>query len=260
MLGLFNNKRAKRNAEKDLKDRTTILKVGNFAVTEAYNQLRTNILFAVSAQDSNIIEFSSSFSGEGKSITSANTAITIAQANAKVLLIDCDLRKPVQHKIFGLKNDKGVSTLIGRMSKAEDTIHKGVIENLDVLTSGPIPPNPSEMIVSKRMQELFEEFSQKYDYIIVDTPPINVVTDALELTKYTSGLVLVVRQGITTYEDIKKSLSSANLIDANIIGVVLNDVRDLKQKYGRYNKYGYYKSYGYESKDEKKLTDVKRKK
>ena len=112
-------------------------------------QLRTNIVFAMSVRNTSVIEISSSYPGEGKSITSANVAIAMAQTGAKVLLIDCDLRKSVQHKIFKVENKLGLSSILGKMATFEDCVHKKVTKNLDLISSGPIPPNPSELIASQ---------------------------------------------------------------------------------------------------------------
>ena len=251
MFELFTNKKKKKQLSKESGiERVTIQNINNFAVTEGYKQLRTNLMFLMGANDSNIIEFSSSFAGEGKSVTSANSAIAIAQASQNVLLIDCDLRKPVQHKVFGLKNEMGLSTILGKMSTFENTVNKKAVPNLDVITSGPIPPNPSELFASEKMKKFLETVSQQYDYVVLDTPPINLVTDALELSKYSGGLVLVVRHGVTTYDDIKRSLGAANFVDVNVLGVVLNGVQDAKLAYKKgYKKYGYgkygYSRYGY---------------
>ena len=224
-------------------ERATILDVKDFQVVESYKQLRTNIMFAMSAKDTHVVGLSSSLPGEGKSVTSANIAIATAQTGAKVVLIDCDLRKPVQHKIFGLENKKGLSSVLGRMAKIDDVINKDVTENMDVISSGPMPPNPSELIASKNMEEFVKEVAKRYDYVIIDTPPINVVTDALELAKYTGGLVVVTRQGITTYEDVKRTIHSAKLIEVPILGLVVNGVKESK-----FSGYGYKRRYGYKYK------------
>ncbi len=264
----FITKKKKKLAVQNDNKRTTILDIKNFNVSEAYKQLRTNLIFTLSARESNIIEFSSSFPGEGKSITAANTAITISQASSKVLLIDCDMRKPVQHKIFNLKNDVGISTVLGKMTKFEETVHKNVVNNLDVLTCGPIPPNPSELITSKKMQGFLEEISSKYEYIVLDTPPINTVTDAMVLSKYCAGLVLVVRHGVASYDDVKRTLTAVKMLDTDVIGFVLNGVEDSKfsgRKYGGYGKkYGYsyrnHYGYGYDYAEQENFGNVSSKK
>lgn len=228
----------------DDSERRTILGMSNFQVIESYKQLRTNIMFAMSVKDINVVELSSSFPGEGKSATSANVAIAMAQTGVKVLLVDCDLRKSTQHRIFSVENKLGLSSVLGKMSSFEDVVHRGVIENLDLITSGPLPPNPSELIASNHMKNFMEKVKDEYDYVIVDTPPINIVSDALELSKYTGGLVLITRQGTTTYDDIRASLNSAKFLDVNILGLVINDIKDNKfNSYTKYGKYGRYEKY-----------------
>ena len=131
------------------------------------------------------------------------------------------------------------------MSSFEDVVHRNIIENLDLITSGPVPPNPSELIASNHMKDFMEKVQDQYDYVIVDTPPINIVSDALELSKYIGGLVLVTRQGTTTYDDIKASLNSAKFLDVNILGLVINGIKENKfngyTKYGKYGRYGKYR-------------------
>ena len=226
-------------------ERTTILGIKNFQVIESYKQLRTNVMFAMSAKDVNVVEFSSSFPGEGKSITSANMAIAMAQTGAKVLLIDCDLRKSVQHKVFKVSNKVGLSSILGKMATLEDVVHKSVAENLDLITGGPVPPNPSELIASKHMEEFIGKVKEVYDYVIIDCmPSLGMVTLNLELSQYTGGLVLVTRQGITTYDDVKSSLQSAKFLNVNILGLIINGVKEEKfRSYGKYGKYGKYKKY-----------------
>ncbi len=216
-----------------------------FSVTEAYNMLRTNLHFTLSTQDSNAFVVSSPLSGDGKSTTAANIAITLAQTNAKVLLVDCDLRRPVQHKMFDLDNKKGLSSVLTGQS-FNDNVHKKVYQTLDVLTSGPMPPNPSELLGSKNMEKFITSIKDLYDYVILDTSPINVVTDAMLLSKVTTGIMLVVRQNVSTYDEIDRAIESINFVEGNILGVVINSVEENNTKYGR--KYGYaYKSNPYDT-------------
>ncbi len=213
-----------------------------FSVTEAYNMLRTNLNFTLSTHENNVFVISSPLSGDGKSTTAANIAITIAQTKAKILLIDCDLRRPNQHRLFNIKNEKGLSSVLTG-ENFDLTVNKNVYENLDVLTSGPIPPNPSELLDSNNMNKFLEQVKENYDYVILDTSPINVVTDALLLSKSSAGIMLVVRQGISTYDEIERAIESINFVDGTILGVVINSVEDGNTKYGKYGKYG--RKYGY---------------
>lgn len=236
-----------------------------FYITEAYKAMRTNVLFSLATTDKKIIAVSSSSPGEGKSTTAANLAISLSEMNHKVLLIDADMRKPVQHKNFNLKNKNGLSSAISKMDKLENCISKNVTDSLDVLTSGPKPPNPSELLASAQMKEFLEKLSETYDYIIVDTPPINVVSDVLGLSSSISGIVLVLNYGHTTFEDTDNVLNKLKLADINMLGFVLNNI-DTKHHVGSYYNYKYkskyysYSGYGYgesskiEADDKSKVT------
>lgn len=219
-----------------------------FHIIESYKSIRTNLSFALSTVEKKTFVVSSANPGEGKSTTSANIAIAIAQSGSHVLLIDADMRKSVQHKIFELVNKKGLSTAVSKMHTPDECIQKNVMENLDVMTAGPIPPNPSELLASEMMEQMLNELSEKYDTILIDTPPINVVTDAMELAKSISGIVLVVRYGRTADEDVDNVFKRVELANMNLLGFILNGVRSKHSgyysKYGK-GKYYYKKGYGY---------------
>ena len=220
-----------------------------FNVVESYKSIRTNVSFALSTVDKKIFAVSSSSPGEGKSTPSATIAIALAQGGNKVLLIDADMRKSVQHKIFDLKNKKGLSSAISKMNSLEDCIQKNVMENLDVITAGPIPPNPSELLSSEKMGEILETLSQEYSIILIDTPPVNVVTDAMELAKYISGIVVVLRYGKTTNEDVDSTIKKIEFAQMNLFGFIMNGVKNRRSgyysKYKYKNMYYYKKGYGY---------------
>ena len=243
----------KRSAGGRTKRRTLMDENIAFPVTEAYKNLRTNISFALSTKKNKMFVVSSALAAEGKSTVAANIAITFAQNSNKVLLVDGDLRKPVQHRIFNVKNEKGISTLISGTDQPEDAVHMNVIDNLDIITSGPIPPNPSEMLGSDSMKELLKELSSQYDYIIIDTPPINIVTDALTLFDTIAGVLLVAKHAQSTYDAIEEAIESIKMADGSVLGIILNNVEMTGGKYGgkysykyRYGyKYGYKYGYGY---------------
>lgn len=214
-------------------------------ISETYRAIRTNIQFAGAGKHLKYIAFTSSVPGEGKSTTISNLALTMAQDGKKVLLIDNDLRKPRQHKVFGLLN-KGLTNIIAMGLTFDEVVNKDVFPNLDVLTSGPIPPNPSEILGSEKMNDILKEVGEKYDYILLDLPPILAVTDAAIVGHMADGIVLVVRSGITITapEEAKKRLEAGH---ANILGVVLNGVPTEKKGYG----YGYYYYDYYDENNEK---------
>lgn len=262
-------KRKKKYNEFDTNERTTLLNDDiPFYVTESYKAMRTNLIFSLSTSDKKIVAVSSPMPGEGKSTTAANLAIALAQTDSKVLLIDGDLRKPVQHKTFNTSNKNGLSNILGKMKKLDECICKTSLSNLDLLTSGPKPPNPSELLASSQTEKLLGEVSEKYDYIIIDTPPVNVVSDTLGLNKYIAGIILVLRYGATTYDDISESMKNMELSDSKIMGFVLNDITKKENSYHNYkykykDKYGYKSGYGYTSivsdyDDEKNKKDDKK--
>lgn len=221
-----------------------------FFIVESYKSIRTNVTFALSTFEKKIFAVSSANPGDGKSTTSANIAIAMAQSGSKVLLIDADMRKSVQHKIFGIKNKKGLSSAVSKMSSLEDCIQKNVMENLDILTAGPIPPNPSELLASEQMTAILNELSEKYAVIIIDTPPVNVVTDAMELAKNISGIIMVVRYAATTDEDLAAAYKKIEFAQMNLLGFIVNSIKHKHHggyysKYKYSGKYYYKKGYGY---------------
>lgn len=224
-----------------------------FRIEEAYKTIRANIMFSVIKKGCKIIVVSSSTPNEGKTTTTVNLAVTIAQADQRVLLIDGDLRKPKIHQYFSFSNAPGLTNYLGasisgkRKADLFSVIHPTEYENLSVLCSGSIPPNPAELLGSELMSEFLNDISSDYDYIIIDTPPINVVSDSLPVIRESDGVVLVVRQNQTTHPDLQKTLSALEFIDAKILGFVVNFAESKASKYGgKYSyKYGYSYGYGY---------------
>ena len=156
------------------------------------------------------------------------------------------MRKSMQHKIFGLKNKKGLSTAISKMNNVEDCIQKSSVKNLDVMTAGPMPPNPSELLASKNMGELIEKLSEQYDHIIIDTAPVNIVTDAMELSNKVSGIVMVLRYAKTTNDDIDNVIKKMDFAQINVLGFIINGIKIKRsRKYYLGGSYYYRKGYGY---------------
>lgn len=207
-------------------------------ISEAYRTLRTNIQFSKSDGDLKVLMFTSAGPGEGKSTTAANTAVAIAQAGQRVIIVDCDLRKPVQHKIFGQRNQGVTNILVERLSMQE-FIKPTAIENLWVLTSGPIPPNPSELLGTKRMAELLEELKGQFDYVIVDAPPAVAVTDASVLASKVDGICLILYSGQVRPEMAQKAKDLLTKANGHIVGVILNRV-EIEEEHAYY--YYYYGS------------------
>lgn len=203
--------------------------------TEAYKSLRTNIQYSSFDDEYKTIVVTSSEPGEGKSTTSGNLALVLAQGESNVLLIDCDMRKPTLHKKFAISNTSGLSDLLQCKSKMNlEKISYKYNNNLTIITSGKIPPNPSEMLASKAMSNFLEEMKSKFDYIILDTPPIHAVTDSQILARKVDGVLLVVRANKTKKDSVNNSINSIKNIKANFIGVVLNGVDSSDNKYYQY--------------------------
>lgn len=200
---------------------------------ESYRTLRTNLQYSSFDEEYKVIVVTSAEPGEGKSITVGNLALSIAQSDKKVIIIDCDLRKPSIHKKFGLSNSEGLSdVLMGNKNIAE--VGQRYSSNLTVLTSGKIPPNPSEMLGSKAMKALIEALKKVFDYVILDTPPVQAVTDAQILSTRADGTLLVVMSERTKRDSVVNSINLLKKVNANIIGTVLNGVDTKKNNYYYY--------------------------
>ena len=217
-----------------------------FRVAEAYKMIRTNLLFTLANANSKIVVFSSAEPSAGKSTLSSNLAIVMAQTGAKVLLIDADMRKPVLHRNFRVSKTLGLSKILGNLNKVDECVHHNVAPNLDLIPSGSIPPNPSELLGSDRMKQLLAQAEEQYDYIFVDSPPLGVVADVLVVAPQSAGVVLVARQKQTTYDELEKCVETIKQINATMLGVVVTDVHSETSGYMRYDNKRYYRSYNYE--------------
>lgn len=216
----------------------------SFHIIEAYKNLRANLLFALSVTGGKSVVISSAEPDAGKSNTCSNLAKTMSQTGCKVLIIDADMRKPMLHTSFKLANNYGLSKLLSGQDTLEQSIHKNIAENLDIITSGPVPPNSSELLGGSNMIKLISMLEDHYDYIFIDTPPINMVSDAMVLCSHTAGALLAVRQGQTLYDQLNKAVQSLKMAKSNILGVVITDVVQSKSAFSSY-KYRYYE-YGKE--------------
>lgn len=195
----------------------------NSTITEQYRTIRSNIQFTSVDKELRTMVVTSSGPSEGKSTTAANLAVVFANSGKRVLLVDADLRKPTVALTFQIPNARGLSNLLGdRESDSKDYAQKTSIENLWVMPSGPKPPNPSEMLGSKRMEEVITELTQEFDLIIFDMPPVATVTDAQILAAKTDGTLLVVRERQTKKQNLIKAYDLLKIAKANILGVVYN--------------------------------------
>ena len=213
------SKKAKQNMARKLVTKNNPKSI----VSEQFRTLRTNINFSMPDHDLRSILFTSATAGEGKSTAAANTAVAFAQEGKNVLLLDADMRKPTSHYTFSRMNTIGLSNLLIRQWELDDVIQQTDIEGLDIITSGPTPPNPAELLTSKMMDILLEELEKRYDMIIFDTPPVLSVTDAQILSHKAEGTILVLNAGSTEKSNVLKAKEALVSSQANIIGTVLNN-------------------------------------
>ncbi len=219
-----------------------------FAVVEAYKAIRTNLTFLLASSETKVFGITSPEAGEGKSTTAVNMAIAFSQLGDKVLLIDADMRRSSIHKKLKIENNAGLSNILAGFNKYSEVITH-ISDTFDVITAGQVPPNPSELLGSANFKELVDTVSKEYGYVIIDTPPVDVVTDALVIAPSTAGLVLVVKDQVTPTDSIRRAIEAAKFADINILGAVMNAANPkMSGKYG-YRKYGYrkygYRKYGY---------------
>ncbi len=216
-----------------------------FNTIETYKSIRTNIMFSLpKAENGKVIAVTSAVPGDGKSTTSINLAITFAELGVKVALLDCDLRKSRIHRYLQIERNLGITNVLCGFCSFEEAVKRDVRPNLDVLTAGEIPPNPAELFETAEFDNLINKLKEEYDYILIDTPPVKVVTDAVIISKNASGIVLTVRENQTTHEEIETSLSALNTVGAKILGAIVRECDSTRKKYG-YSKGGYYRRYGY---------------
>ena len=223
-------------------------KSGKNLAVEAFRSLRTNIKLSNPDSRLKIMLVTSSVPHEGKTIVSSNLAASYSVAGKKVLLIDADMRKPRVHKLFGLNNEKGLSTLIVGEHSMDDVVNKNVYEGLDIVTAGIIPPNPAELLESARFADILKDFSEIYDVVIIDTPPLSPVSDAATIAPLTDGLILAVNISETPRDVFKSVIANISKPGITRLGVVVNNI-DFKQekKFKSYYGYSYYHSSYYKS-------------
>ncbi|MFQ3661068.1 MAG: CpsD/CapB family tyrosine-protein kinase [Chloroflexaceae bacterium] len=195
------------------------------AAAEAYRTLRTNILFSSLDRPLHTLVLTSTAPDEGKSTTLANLAVTMAQAEQRVLMVDCDLRRPSLHSLFGVPNDRGVTSALLEQSEGPLPIQETGVAGLRLLASGPLPPRPADLLGSRRMGALIERLRGEADMVLFDTPPVVAVTDAAVLAPRVDGVLLVLQAGHTRRDRAREARQMLEKVKANIIGVVLNGSR-----------------------------------
>lgn len=218
----------------------------NTRMGEAYSSLRTFLLFSSAGKPPKVMMVTSARREEGKTTTSVNTAISLTKSSSKVLIVDADMRRPRLHKIFKVDNSVGLSSFLsGNKEFSGDLFNLTGVPNLHVLTAGPLPPNPAELLGSYRMKELIDGLSALYKFIVIDTPPVLGLADPVVVSTRTEGVILVVRAGKTPREAAQQAKKILRSVNANILGVVLNAIDESQLKYGYYSYYNYYsQNYG----------------
>lgn len=244
-MSIFNKKAT--SIEFNKNDPTKILSADStFTVKEAYNSIRTNLLFTQKGDACPIFVVTSATANNGKTINAINLAISFAQMGKKTLLIDSDMRNPCIHRMFSIPVKNGLSEILAGLTDSISVASTDV-ENLSVLTAGKIPPNPTELLASSRMDKLLEFVKGQYDCVFIDTPPINLVTDATVFAEKSTGYIIIVKTETTALHEVKTAVTNVQKIGGNILGFVMNDPNSKKKKYYYYNKkYGY--SYNYNNK------------
>jgi capsular exopolysaccharide synthesis family protein len=204
-------------------------------ISEQYRTIRTNIEFSAVDREIKTIVITSAGPAEGKSTTAANLAVVMAQNGNSVLLLDADLRKPTVHHTFGVPNTSGLTNVLTKQASLEQLVQTTRVDHLSILPSGPIPPNPAELLNSKMMGLILERAKEMFDVIILDTPPVTVVADSQILASKCDGTVLVVSSGKTERDEVKKAKEQLMNAKAKILGAILNDKKIESGKYYYYS-------------------------
>ena len=224
-----------------------------FAIKEAYNSIRTKLIFTGKGEKCPIFAVTSSLAADGKTTNAVNLAISFAIANQRVLLIDADMRKPSVHRHFATESKNGLSEVLAGLT-SEINIRSTDVDYLKILTAGQIPPNPAELLSTEKMDSLLEYVRGYFDYVIIDTPPVNIVTDATVIAEKVTGFVFVAQSGKNHIRDISDAVHQLEVMNANIVGFVLNDpYNEAENHYGyRYKRYYRYSNDRYDTSKKKK--------
>ncbi|RYE77334.1 MAG: polysaccharide biosynthesis tyrosine autokinase, partial [Myxococcales bacterium] len=213
-------------------------------MAEAARSIRSNITFMSPDRPPQMMLVTSADAGEGKTTTAITLATTFAQTGARTIIIDLDLRRPRIHKVFKLGPEHGITSVLLGEETLDEAIQKTSVANLSILSAGRIPPNPAELLMSEKLYELLQQLRTRFDRVIVDSPPVGLVTDAVILSTRTDGVIFVARSYVSTIDHVGQSLRSLRSVKARVLGIILNavDLRRLEYKYS-YN-YRYYTGYG----------------
>ncbi len=243
-MGLF-KKKASRSPFMSVTHQRTLHKNLEFTATEQYKLLRTNLDFTVpEGTKCPIIGVTSSMRGEGKSTTAVNLSYVLAEKGSRVLLIDGDLRIPSVAKKMNIESTPGLTdVLMGKETQLITDFKSDLLDTWYIMPSGDVPPNPSELLGSKRMASALEQLKKAFDYIIIDLPPVNIVSDALSIASLITGMIVVIREEYTEKKELERCFRQLKLSNVNVLGCVMNEAKSNGGSYGKYRKYKYYKYY-----------------
>lgn len=246
-MGLFEKKRRHKSfMSGNTEIRKTLHKNLKFTATEQYKLIRANLDFTLPDDEKcPVIGVTSSMRGEGKSTTAVNLSYVFAEKGHKVLLIDADLRIPSIAKKLGIESSPGLADLLRGKGAQISEFQSLLLKNWFVLPSGDIPPNPSELLGSARMKNILDQFREIFDYIIIDLPPVNIVSDAVSISSLISGMIVVIREEYTEKKELERCFRQLKLSNVNVLGCVMNVAKSGNGSYGKYKKYKYYKYYRY---------------
>ena len=246
-MGLFEKKhRHKHFVSGNNENKKTLHKNLEFTATEQYKLIRANLDFTLPEDEKcPVIGVTSSMRGEGKSTTAVNLSYVFAEKGSKVLLIDADLRIPSIAKKLGIDSSPGLADLLRGKGAQVSDLKSHLLSNWFVLPSGDIPPNPSELLGSNRMENILNKLRDIFDYIIVDLPPVNIVSDAVSISSLISGMIIVIREEYTEKKELERCFRQLKLSNVNVLGCVMNEAKSGSTSYGKYKKYKYYKYYRY---------------
>ena len=251
-MGLFSKKNKKNQFASGVNEVSkTLHKNLEFTATEQYKLIRANLDFTLPVDEKcPVIGVTSSMRGEGKSTTAVNLSYVFAEKGSKVLLIDADLRIPSIAKKLNIESSPGLADLLRGKGAQVSEFQSHLLNNWFILPSGDIPPNPSELLGSGRMAKVLKQLREIFDYIIIDLPPVNIVSDAVSISSLISGMIVVIREEYTEKKELERCFRQLKLSNVNVLGCVMNEAKSGTGSYGKYKKYKYYKYYKYYRSDE----------
>ena len=239
-MGFFTSKNKKHSFITDDR-KNTLHKNLNFTATEQYKLLRTNLDFTLPENEAcPVIGVTSPTRGEGKSTTAINLAYVLAEKGKRVLLIDGDLRIPTIGKKLNVESEIGLTDLLMGKGAQVCEFQSSLLKNWYILPSGDIPPNPSELLGSRRMETILCDLKEKFEYIIIDLPPVNIVSDALSISSFITGMIVIIREDYTEKRELENCFRQLSLSNVKVLGCVINEAKNGNGSYGKYKKYKYY--------------------